>query len=91
MVKLDVAVLKYMTSDCWRILQAIEMGMRNHQLVPTDLIFKLGGLKRGGSMTALSTVHKVPLSRARSRKHFSLTPRSTNWCTTRIKCTTGTA
>ena len=34
MVKFDVSLLRYLSKDDFRVLTAIEMGMRNHELVP---------------------------------------------------------
>lgn len=51
-MKLDVGLLRYLSRDDFRVLTACEMGMRNHDLVPTDLIASIAGLKHGG-------VHKV--------------------------------
>lgn len=47
MGKLDVSVLRYMTRDEFRVLQAIETGMRNHELVPKQLLASLSTLKPG--------------------------------------------
>ncbi len=33
MVKLDAAVLRYMTRDEFRVLIAVEMGSKNHEIV----------------------------------------------------------
>ena len=38
-----------MSSDEFRVLTAVEMGMKNHELVPTSLIESISGLKRGGA------------------------------------------
>ena len=37
MVKLDPGVLRYMTSEEFRVLTAVEMGMKNHEIVPTKV------------------------------------------------------
>lgn len=46
MVRLDLTTFKYLTSDDFRVLQAIELGMRNHEFVPLDLIESIAKLKR---------------------------------------------
>jgi Rio2, N-terminal len=46
-MKLDVTKLRYLSRDAFRILTAIEMGMKNHDLVPTELIMTIARLKRG--------------------------------------------
>ncbi len=38
-----------MTRDDFRVLTAIEMGMRNHEIVPLELIVSIAGLKHGGA------------------------------------------
>ena len=37
-MKLDVQYMRYLTRDDFRVLTAVEMGMKNHDLVPADLI-----------------------------------------------------
>ncbi|KAI1280381.1 Serine/threonine-protein kinase RIO2 [Halotydeus destructor] len=48
MVKLDVTLLRYLTKEDFRILTAVEMGMKNHELVPASLIGSISALKHGG-------------------------------------------
>ncbi|XP_058058327.1 uncharacterized protein LOC131209308 [Anopheles bellator] len=52
MGKLDVTVLRYLSKEDFRILTAIEMGMKNHELVPGALVAAIASLKAGG-------VHKL--------------------------------
>ncbi|XP_054154897.1 serine/threonine-protein kinase RIO2-like [Oppia nitens] len=49
MVKLDVSLIRYMTADEVRLLTAVEMGMKNHELVPKSLVVAIARL-RGGSI-----------------------------------------
>ena len=51
-MKLDVSSLRYLTNDHFRILEAIEVGMKNHELVPVTIITRLAALRSGG-------VHKI--------------------------------
>ncbi|KAG7028358.1 Serine/threonine-protein kinase rio2, partial [Cucurbita argyrosperma subsp. argyrosperma] len=37
-MKLDVNVLRYLSKDDFRVLTAVEMGMRNHEIVPSELV-----------------------------------------------------
>ena len=37
-MRFDLSALKYLGKDDFRVLTAIEMGMRNHEIVPVDLI-----------------------------------------------------
>ena len=59
MVKLDAKVLRYMTRDEFRVLTAVEMGMKNHDLVPTTLIARICGLKNAYRLIA--NLHKNKL------------------------------
>ena len=47
-MKLDVSNLRYLTQEHFRVLHAVEMGMRNHEIVPLELIESIADLKRGG-------------------------------------------
>ena len=50
--KLDVSLLRYITSEHFRVVTAVEMGMKNHEIVPADIICSISNLKHGG-------VHKL--------------------------------
>ncbi len=60
-MKLDVTCMRYLTKDDYRMLQAIEMGMRNHELVPVELISRIAKLRHGGSHKILSTLLRYKL------------------------------
>lgn len=60
MVKLDLSFFKYLKKKDFRILTAIEMGMKNHQLVPTQMIEIISGI-RSGCYIHLKNVHKYKL------------------------------
>ena len=55
-MKLDVSCMRYLQKDDFRVLTAIEMGMRNHELVPLELIIQISKLRHGGSHKILSTL-----------------------------------
>lgn len=40
-MKLDIKVLRYLTKEDFRVLTAIEMGMRNHEIVPVELVSEI--------------------------------------------------
>ncbi|OIT27944.1 hypothetical protein A4A49_34328 [Nicotiana attenuata] len=44
-MKLDVNVLRYLSKDDFRVLTAVEIGMRNHEIVPSELIDRIASLK----------------------------------------------
>jgi len=52
MGKLDVTMLRYLSKEDFRVLTAVEMGMKNHELVPGALIASIASLRHGG-------VHKI--------------------------------
>ena len=60
-MKLDVSCMRYLTKDDYRVLVAVEMGMRNHELVSVDLITSIARLRHGGIYKILSTLlrHKL--------------------------------
>ena len=37
-MKFDVNILRYIEKDTFRTLVAVEMGMKNHEIVPVQLI-----------------------------------------------------
>lgn len=60
-MKLDPAALRYLSDDDFRVLTAVEMGMRNHDMVPVALVSAISGLRHGGSMKSLKEIHKHKL------------------------------
>ena len=52
MGKLNVSMLRYLSKEDFRVLTAVEMGMKNHELVPGSLIASIASLRHGG-------VHKI--------------------------------
>ncbi|KAK1071892.1 Serine/threonine-protein kinase rio2 [Friedmanniomyces endolithicus] len=61
-MKLDISALRYLTSEDWRVLQAVEQGSKNHELVPTPLIQQIAGLRGGsGVHKCISALAKVGL------------------------------
>ncbi len=53
--------MRYLGKDEYRVLQAVEMGMRNHELVPVDLIISIAKLRHGGMHKILSTLLRYKL------------------------------
>ncbi|XAR63555.1 Non-specific serine/threonine protein kinase [Bertholletia excelsa] len=74
-MKLDVDVLRYLSKDDFRVLTAVEMGMRNHEIVPSELIDRIAGLKHGGTYKVLKNLLKHKLLHHDSSKYdgFRLT------------------
>ena len=61
MGKLDVTVLKYMSREDFRVLTAVEMGMKNHEIVPIALLSQIASLKHGGCHKILKELVKNKL------------------------------
>ncbi|XP_010559046.1 PREDICTED: serine/threonine-protein kinase rio2-like [Tarenaya hassleriana] len=74
-MKLDVNVLRYLSKDDFRVLTAVEMGMRNHELVPAELVERIASLKHGGTYKVLKNLLKYKLLHHDSSKYdgFRLT------------------
>ena len=47
MGKLNVNMLRYLTKDEFRILVSVEMGMKNHELVPKSLVVSIAQVRSG--------------------------------------------
>ncbi|KAF9489666.1 RIO1-domain-containing protein [Pleurotus eryngii] len=57
-MKLDATDLRYVTSEEFRVLTAVEMGSKNHEVVPTPLIAQISGLKNGGVNKLIGSLAK---------------------------------
>lgn len=56
---MDARLLRYLSNDDFRVLTAVEMGSRNHEIVPTSLIASIACLKSG-------SIHKIISNLARN-------------------------
>ncbi|CAN6485403.1 unnamed protein product [Victoria cruziana] len=74
-MKLDVDVLRYLSKDDFRVLTSVEMGMRNHEIVPAELVDRIASLKHGGTYKVLRNLLKHKLVHHDSSKYdgFRLT------------------
>lgn len=74
-MKLDPSLLRYMSRDEFRVLTAIEMGMRNHELVPTTLIPRIAALKGANAKKIVRVLHRNKLVRHENQEYdgFRLT------------------
>jgi len=61
MVKVNVTLLRYMSQEDFRVLTAVEMGMKNHETVPTALVSQIASLKHGGCHKVLKELVKNKL------------------------------
>lgn len=70
MVKLDVTLLRYLSKDDFRALTAVEMGMRNHELVPRSLVYSISGINNGSiSKILLNLTQNKLLSYERGKRY----------------------
>ncbi|KAI8054698.1 RIO1 family-domain-containing protein [Syncephalis plumigaleata] len=60
-MKLDVKAMRYMSGEDFRVLTAVEMGSKNHEIVPTSLITNIAGLRHGGVQKILSDLARKSL------------------------------
>ena len=58
MGKLNVTMLRYLSREDFRVLTAVEMGMKNHELVPAPLVAAIANLKHGGCQKVLQELAK---------------------------------
>ncbi|NXE99700.1 RIOK2 kinase, partial [Menura novaehollandiae] len=61
MGKLDAVMLRYLSREHFRALTAVEMGMKNHEIVPASLIASIASLKHGGCNKILRELAKHKL------------------------------
>ncbi|ODV89959.1 hypothetical protein CANCADRAFT_98252 [Tortispora caseinolytica NRRL Y-17796] len=67
-MKLDTRALRYLNDDDFRVLTAVEMGSKNHEVVPTKLILQIAGKR--ASQRAISDIAKPGLiSKMRNAKY----------------------
>ncbi|KAH7883652.1 RIO1 family-domain-containing protein [Phlebopus sp. FC_14] len=57
-MKLDATDLRYITSDEFRVLTSVEIGSKNHEVVPTLLIVQISGLRNGGVNKIMGSLAK---------------------------------
>ncbi|KAJ8916486.1 hypothetical protein NQ315_000128 [Exocentrus adspersus] len=70
MGKLNVSMMRYLTPEDFRVLTSIEMGMKNHELVPAPMAASIANLQHGGVHKLLRELckHKL-LSYERGKKY----------------------
>eukprot|EP00930_Biecheleria_cincta_P099965 TRINITY_DN91577_c0_g1_i1.p1 TRINITY_DN91577_c0_g1~~TRINITY_DN91577_c0_g1_i1.p1 ORF type:complete len:484 (+),score=125.11 TRINITY_DN91577_c0_g1_i1:104-1555(+) len=55
-MKLDISMFRYITKEEFRVLTAVEMGMRNHEHVPTVLVESIAKIHRGNTFKLLQNL-----------------------------------
>ena len=70
-MKLDTSHMRYLTADDFKVLQAVEQGSRNHEVVPTQLIHNISGMRSAsGTNRSISDLAKLSLvSKLRNSKY----------------------
>lgn len=70
-MKLDTSHMRYLSKSDFRVLTAIEMGSKNHDIVPTVLIHSISGIKNASLVNkCISNLAKIKLiSRVRNAKY----------------------
>ncbi|XP_061172147.1 serine/threonine-protein kinase RIO2-like [Saccostrea echinata] len=58
MGKLNVTMLRYLSKEDFRVLTSVEMGMKNHELVPSPLVASIAHLHGGGCHKVLRELNK---------------------------------
>lgn len=61
MGKFNVNAMRYLESEHFRVLLAVEMGMKNHEMVPLPLLSSIAGIHRGATARALADLSKQKL------------------------------
>ena len=69
-MKLDATDIRYLSSDTFRVLTAVEMGSKNHEIVPTALIANLAGLRSGGVNKCISELAKRGLVKREANSKY---------------------
>ena len=72
-MKLEGTLLRYLSKESFRVLTAVEIGMKNHEIVPEQLISSISGLKRG-THKILQDLLKNKLISHQSKPYQGFTP-----------------
>ena len=74
-MRLEPTILRYLTKNDFRVLTAIEMGHKNHELVPYQLIRVIAGIKSANCRTVVSNLlkHKLISHDAKKYDGYKLT------------------
>ena len=73
MGRMDLNALRYMSKDELRTLQAVEQGMKNHDIVPVELISSIAALKHGGAFKCLQELLRNKLIKHDRKKYDGYT------------------
>lgn len=68
-MKLDPTVLRNMTAQDFRVMEAVEKGMKDHEIVPLPLISSMANLRHGGSHKIISSLLRDKLLSHERKKY----------------------
>ncbi|RCN45869.1 Rio2 protein [Ancylostoma caninum] len=87
---MDVEKLRYLEKEDFRVLIAVEMGMKNHEIVPLPLVSAIAGIHRGAVARMLSDLCKhglVALERSKKFDGYRLTVLGYDFLALKALCT----
>ena len=90
-MKLDANMLRYLSKEDFRVLTAVEMGQKNHELVPAQLVSAISRLRHGGSYKVLRTLLRHKLIHHENKKYdrYRLTTLGYDYLALRALCARG--
>jgi RIO kinase 2 len=90
-MKLDANMLRYLSKEDFRVLTAVEMGQKNHEIVPVQLVSSISGLRHGGSFKVLRTLLRHKLLHHENLKYdgYRLTTLGYDYLALRALCARG--
>lgn len=65
-----MTMLRYLSKEDFRVLTAVEMGMKNHELVPGSLVGSIASLRHGGAHKILRELCKHRLLSYERGRHY---------------------
>lgn len=68
-MKLDPTVLRTMSSQDFRVMEAVEKGMKDHEIVPLNLISAIANLRHGGTHKIISSLLRDKLLSHERKKY----------------------
>ncbi|CAI2292727.1 unnamed protein product [Caenorhabditis sp. 36 PRJEB53466] len=89
MGRMNVSMMRYLEGDHFRVLIAVEMGMKNHEVVPLPLVSSIAGIHRGGVVRILNDLCKhqlVAFERSKKFDGYRLTIRGYDYLALRALC-----
>uniref|UniRef100_A0A183BIW9 Serine/threonine-protein kinase RIO2 n=1 Tax=Globodera pallida TaxID=36090 RepID=A0A183BIW9_GLOPA len=92
MGKFNVQAMRFLDAQHFRILTAIEMGMKNHELVPLPLISSISAIHRGATartLNDLTRIASVVYERGKKYDGYRLTTLGYDFLALRALCARG--